>query len=149
MPVTGLLSDLKVSYCCCCTYLQTYNALFPLNQCRGRSQSHFIGWLLPRHDWIFVATEIVCFWIKCTGSHSRYLTLSIGYVLELWTLISISLFCTLELIGGIPNFCLFYEVKHQTVNWTFWSCYDVGVRSTCSTQCFPTFNILLCSKLGS
>ena len=47
-------------------YLQTYNALFPLNQCRGRSQSHFIGWLLPRHDWIFAATEIVCFWIKCT-----------------------------------------------------------------------------------
>ena len=54
-------------------YLQTYNALFPLNQCRGRSQSHFIGWLLTRHDWIFVATEIVCFWIKCT------LTLSYQY----------------------------------------------------------------------
>ena len=39
-----------------------------------------------------------------------------GYVSELRALISILLFCTLELIGGIPNFCPFYEVKHQTVN---------------------------------
>ena len=50
----------------CCTYLQTYNAPFPFNQCSSWSQSNFIEWLLPRHDWIFVATDLVCFWIKCT-----------------------------------------------------------------------------------